>query len=296
MSEGEERRGGVQKRRRKRKKNHLQPEHLGSGDAATPSPAQQNGGGEPEAGPGSAQTPGVLELGAGAARSPQEQSGSERPPSHPPACSRRKRARKRNPRFQGLTSESAVSPLEDLCQGGLSNGHGQALAPQASSASGAPAPKRKRKLRAPWVNGSPSALAWPPPPQEGEPAASPAVGEDCPASLPQGGKLKKKKGEPSRLDLYNPCTQKTAIFKKRKKMKEMLNLAEHSRVLESELKLIQTLVRSLGSRKGGQGSRAKRSGVLASSGPSSGWRGDQSDLWAKELSWFLHPLPLSKEL
>ncbi|XP_053513714.1 ribosomal RNA processing protein 1 homolog B isoform X1 [Artibeus jamaicensis] len=238
MAEGEERKGGVQKRKRKKKKNHLRHGHLGSGNAAVP--ALQNGGSEPEGGPGRAQKPGVAEPGAGAAPSPQEQSGSERPPSHPPTRSRRKRARKRSPRFQGLTLESAASPLEDLRQGGLSNGHGQALASQAFPASGAPAPKRKRKPKAPWVNGSPPTLAWPPPQEEG-PAASPADGEDCPASLPPGGRLKKKKGEPSRLDLYNPGMQKTAIFKKRKKMKEMLNLVEHSRILESELKRVQTL-------------------------------------------------------
>ncbi|KAM5336632.1 ribosomal RNA processing protein 1 homolog B isoform 2-T2 [Glossophaga mutica] len=238
VAEGEERKGGVQKRKRKKKKNHLQHEHLGSGGAAVP--PQQNGGSEPEAGPGRAQKPGVAELGAGAAPSPQGQSGAERSTSHPPTRCRRKRPRKRNPRFQGLTSESAMSPLEDLCQGGLSNGHSQALAPQASPAGGAPAPKRKRKLRAPWVNGGPPTLAWPPSQEEG-PAASPADGEDCPASLPQGGRRKKKKGEPGRLDLCNPCTQKTAIFKKRKKMKEMLDLVEHSRALESELRLVRTL-------------------------------------------------------
>ncbi|XP_054434759.1 ribosomal RNA processing protein 1 homolog B isoform X1 [Pteronotus mesoamericanus] len=238
LAEGEESKGSVQKRKRKKKRNHLQHEHLGSGDRAMP--PEQNGLSEPEAGPGRTQKPGVVELGAGAAPSPPEQSSSKRSPSHPPTHSRRKRPRKRNPRLQGLISEPTTSPLEDLCQGGLGNGHSQVLAPQASPASGAPAPKRKRKLRAPWVNGSPQTLARPRPQEEG-PSASPADGEDCPASLPQGGRLKKKKGEPSRLDLYHPSIQKTAIFKKRKKMKEMLNLVEHSRVLESELKLIQTL-------------------------------------------------------
>ena len=273
MVGGEERKGGIQKRKRKKKKNHLQHEHLGSRDKAMP--PEQNGGSEPEAGPGRARKLGVVELGAGAAPGPEEQSSSERPPSHRPMHSRRKRARKRNPRFRGLTSESAASPLEDLCQGGLSNGHSQALVSQVSPASGAPAPKRKRKLRAPWINGSPPTLAWPPPQEEG-PAANPTDGEDCPASLPQGRRLKKKRGEPGHLDLYNPHMQKTAIFKKRKKMKEMLNLVEHSRVLESELKLVQTLVRRLGSRQGGQGSRAERPGALASSGPNLGVGGEQS--------------------
>ncbi|XP_036099186.1 ribosomal RNA processing protein 1 homolog B isoform X2 [Molossus molossus] len=237
-AEEEESKGGVHKRKRKKKRNYLQPEHLGSGVKAMP--PEQNGGSEPEAGPGRVQKLGVVELGAEFSPSPQGQSGSERPPSNPPTHSRRKRPRKRSPRFQGLISESVVSSLEDLCQGGPGSDYALVPVSQVSPASGVPSLKRKRKLRVPLVNGSPPMLTWPPV-REDSPAASPADGGDSPATLPQGGRLKKKKGEPSRLDLYNPSTQKTAIFKKRKKMKEMLNLVEHSRVLESELKLVQAL-------------------------------------------------------
>ncbi|XP_028007623.2 ribosomal RNA processing protein 1 homolog B isoform X1 [Eptesicus fuscus] len=233
LAEEEESKAGVHKRKRKKKKNHLQSEHLGSGVKAVP--PEQNGDSEPEAGPERAQLGGI-ELGAGVSPSPQGQSSSEHPLVHPPMHSRRKRPRKRSPRFQGLVSESTASPLEDLCPGGPDSGYALVPVPHASPASGAPALKRKRKLRAPLANGSPPTLAWPPPQEEGS-----ADGGDCPATLPPGGKLKKKKGEPSRLDLYSPSTQKTAIFKKRKKMREMLNLVEHSRGLESELKLVQAL-------------------------------------------------------
>lgn len=260
LAEEEESKAGAHKRKRKKKKNHLQPEHLGSGVKAVP--PEQNGDHEPEAGPGRAQKLGGIALGAGVSPSPQGQSSSEHPLVQPPTHSRRKRPRKRSPRFQELVAEPTVSPLEDLCQGGPDSGYAVVSVPQASPASGAPALKRKRKLRAPLANGSPPTLAWPPPQEEG-PAASPADGGDCPATLPPGGRLKKKKGEPSRLDLYNPSAQKTAIFKKRKKMREMLNLVEHSRGLESELKLVQALVRQLGSRQGGHGFLLKeRSGAL----------------------------------
>ncbi|KAM8816362.1 ribosomal RNA processing protein 1 homolog B isoform 2-T2 [Rhynchonycteris naso] len=238
LAEEGESKSSTQKRKRKKKKNYLQSEHLGSGVEAMP--PEQNGESESEAGLGRAQKPGVVELGTAAAPSPQEQNGSENPNSHPPTHSRRKRPRKRSPRFQGLIAESKASSLEDLCLCGPDSGHAQVPAPRPSPASGAPALKRKRKLRAPLVNGSLAVLAWPAPREEG-PAANPADRGDCPATLPQGGRLKKKKREPSHLDLYNPSTQKIAIFKKRKKMKEMLNLVEHSKVLESELKLVQAL-------------------------------------------------------
>lgn len=234
-AEEAEREGRVQKRRRRKKKSPLPPERFGSGGRAVP--PERNGGSEPDAGSGRAQKPGAVVLGA-AAPCPQELSRWGHPSTH----SRRKRPRKRSPRGQGESAESAASPLEDSSQGGPDGGHAQALAPQAPPAGGAPALKRKRKLGAPLVNGGgPPTPAWPPPQQEGPPA-SPADGEACPTPLPQSGRLKKKAGAGS-LELHDPSTQKAAIFKKRKKMKEMLdlNLVERSRVLESELTLVQAL-------------------------------------------------------
>ncbi|KAB1283811.1 Ribosomal RNA processing protein 1-like protein B [Camelus dromedarius] len=216
-AEEEESEGGIPKRKRKKKKkNHLRPEHLGAGGEATC--PEQNGSGEPGARPGSAQKMSLAELGAVAAPGAQERSGSEQLSVH----SRRKRPRKRRLGVQVESARSAASPEEGLPPGGPVQGP----APRASLASGAPVLKRKRTLGAPLVNGTvPPTLAWPLPRREGPPA-SPADGEDCPATPPQGGKPKKKKGVPSRLECCNPSTQKTTILKKRKKMKEMSNL-EH---------------------------------------------------------------------
>ncbi|KAF6385435.1 ribosomal RNA processing 1B [Rhinolophus ferrumequinum] len=241
LAEEEEREVDIQKRKRKKKKNHLQPERLGS-EVKAMSP-EQNGDSEPEAVPGRAQKLGVIVLGAAAAPNSRELSGWEHPPSSSPMQSRRKRHRKRSPRVQGENTESAGSPLEDSSRGDPSSDHAQGPAPQASPADGAPTPKRKRKLGAPLVNGSgPPTLAWPPPGQEGPPV-SPADRGDCPATPPQGRRPKKRKGEPNNLDLHDLSTQKTAIFKKRKRMKDMLNLnlVEHNQVLESEVKLVQAL-------------------------------------------------------
>lgn len=96
---------------------------------------------------------------------------------------------------------------------------------------------------------------------------SPADRGDCPAAPPPGRRLKKRKGEPSSIDLHDLSTQKTAIFKKRKRMKDMLNLnlVEHNQVLESEVKLVQALVRR----------------------PGSGLEGGRSDLWPTEQSCFI---------
>ncbi|XP_059956392.1 ribosomal RNA processing protein 1 homolog B isoform X2 [Mesoplodon densirostris] len=206
-AEEEESAGSIPKRKRKKKKkNRLWPEHLRpGGEAMCP---EQNGSRQPEAGPGRAQEASAAVLGTVATSCPREQSGLE----HASVHSRRKRRRRRSLRVQ-------VESLEG-----------------AAPAGGAPVLKRKRELGALLVNGSgPPTLAWPLPRREGPPA-SPADGGDCPAILPQGGKVKKRSGESGGLDLYHLSAQKAAILKKRKKMKEMSKLAEHRGV-----KLIQAL-------------------------------------------------------
>ncbi|XP_068830866.1 ribosomal RNA processing protein 1 homolog B isoform X3 [Capricornis sumatraensis] len=204
----EESKGGIpKKKRRKKKKKQLQAECTGpSGEATRP---VQNGSQEPEASPKRAPEESGAELGILAMPGTQEQSSSELPSSH----NKRKRPRKRSPRIQVEGLESTASPLEGV-------------APQASPASGAPVLKKRRELGALLVNGSGlPVLAWPPPQREGPPA-NPADRRDCPTPLPLGGKLKKKSGGPSGLDLYDSCAQKAAILKKRKKMKEMSNSVE----------------------------------------------------------------------
>ncbi|XP_010833207.1 PREDICTED: ribosomal RNA processing protein 1 homolog B [Bison bison bison] len=204
----EESKGGIpKKKRKKKKKKQLQAGCTGpSGEATRP---EQNGSQEPEASPKRAPEAGGADLGILAMPCTQEQSSLERPSLH----NRRKRPRKRSPRIQVEGLEPTASPLEGV-------------APQVAPASGAPVLKRRRELGALLVNGSgPPVLAWPLPQREGPPA-NPADRRDCPASLPLGGRLKKKSGGPSGLDLYDSCAQKAAILKKRKKMKEMSNLVE----------------------------------------------------------------------
>ncbi|XP_066891300.1 ribosomal RNA processing protein 1 homolog B isoform X2 [Kogia breviceps] len=205
-AEEEESAGSVPRRKRKKKKkNHLRPEHLGPGGEATC--PERNGSPEPEAGPRRAQEASAAELGTVASAGPREQSCSEPASVH----SRRKRLRKRSLRVQVESPEGAAP------------------------AGGSPVLKRRRELGGLLVNGSvPPTPAWPLPQREGPPA-SPADRGDCPAILPQGGKLKKSSGEPGGLALYDPSAQKAAILKKRKKMKEMSKL-EHRGV-----KLVQAV-------------------------------------------------------
>uniref|UniRef100_A0A8C8YKQ9 Ribosomal RNA processing 1B n=1 Tax=Prolemur simus TaxID=1328070 RepID=A0A8C8YKQ9_PROSS len=200
--------GSIQKRKRKKKrKNHPQPGNSGPGDEV-PS-LEQNGG----------------------SSSTGEESGSEHPTSIP-THNRRKRPRKKSLRARGETL--AVSPLEDMSQGGLSIGHPQAPAARGPPTDGAQVLKRKRKLGAPPASGRVLATpAWPP--------TGPAEVGSSQASLPQCGRLQKKQAEPSSCDLYDLSSQKTAILKKRKKMKEMSNLVEHNGVLEPTVRRSQAL-------------------------------------------------------
>ncbi|XP_007452563.1 PREDICTED: ribosomal RNA processing protein 1 homolog B [Lipotes vexillifer] len=201
-AEEEESAGRVPKRKRKNRKSHLRPEHLGPGGEATC--PEQDGSRQPEAGPGRAQEASAAELGTVAAPCPREQSGPEPASVH----SRRRRLRQRSLRVQ-VESPGGAAP-----------------------AGGAPGLKRTRERGALLVNGSgPPTMARPLPPP-----ASPAGRGDCPATLPQGGKLKKRRRESSGLDLHDLSAQKAAVLKKRKKVKEMSKWAEHRGV-----KLVQAL-------------------------------------------------------
>ncbi|XP_062949203.1 ribosomal RNA processing protein 1 homolog B isoform X2 [Cynocephalus volans] len=220
LAEEEDSEDSVQKRKRKkRKKSHLPPQSAGPGDEA-PSLAQ-NGGREPEA-----------------VSSTGEESGSEHPPTIP-MHSKRKRPRKKSMRASRDILELAVSPLEDTSQSGPSSGHPRRPATKGAPTGVAHVLKRKRKLRAfPVSSSGLTMLAWPLK-QKGASPASPAEGGNGQTTLPC--KRLQKKAEPSSLDLHAPCSQKTAILKKRKKMKEMSNLLEHNGVLESQVRQIQAL-------------------------------------------------------
>ncbi|XP_037380773.1 ribosomal RNA processing protein 1 homolog B [Talpa occidentalis] len=230
LAEEEGSEGSVQTRRRKRRKrSHVQPEHSRSGgEAISPEPHQ---GDEPEGAPERAQKTSALELGVAA------QPGPEQPPKP-----RRKRPRKKGLRGQGPGLERmAVAPPPDLSPGSPSSGLSQEPAAPGSPTTGAHIPKRPCKLGVlPANSSSLPTLAWPLTQKE-EPPVSRVEGGDCPRHRPQGGRLKKRKGQPSTLDLCDPAGPKNAILKKRKKMKEMSNLVAHGGLLRPEAQLLRAL-------------------------------------------------------
>ncbi|ELV10331.1 Ribosomal RNA processing protein 1 like protein B [Tupaia chinensis] len=232
LAKEEDSEGRIQKRKRKKKKkNHLQPENSALGDEA-PS-LEQNGNREPEASQRKANTVSVAKLGGEATSSTCEDSGLEHPPIIP-NHSKRKRPKKKNLRTHGELWESTMSPPEGAPQNEPSRGHPQGFASRGSPTGGSQAPRRKRKLGALPLNGSgPAILTWP--------SASPVESGGSLAPVPPCARLQKKKAEPSSLDFCDVPSQKTAILKKRKKMREMSNLVEHNGVLESEVRQIQAL-------------------------------------------------------
>ncbi|XP_049730928.1 ribosomal RNA processing protein 1 homolog B isoform X2 [Elephas maximus indicus] len=239
-TEEEENEGSTQKRKRKKKKkNHLQPENLGPGDKAT-SP-NQNGSSEPEESKRKDQkVPGVVETGAGAFSGIAEEGGLQHPPAIP-ACNKRKRPRKKSLRVQEGVPGLAAPPPEDMAKSSPSSDHAQEPTVRSPPTGGIRVLKRKRKLGALPVNGSsPSVLAWPPPGKK-SPQTSPGEGGDGHPALAQGTRLKKKKVAPSSIDLYDLSNPKTAILKKRKKVKEMPHLVEQNGVLEPEVTQVHTL-------------------------------------------------------
>lgn len=94
----------------------------------------------------------------------------------------------------------------------------EGVAPQAAPASGAPVLEEEAGAGSPAgqrCSGLP-VLAWPHP--RGRAPCQPSRQKGLP-HLPHtpGGKLKKKSGGPSGLDLYDSCAQKAAILKRGRK-------------------------------------------------------------------------------
>ncbi|XP_037686826.1 ribosomal RNA processing protein 1 homolog B [Choloepus didactylus] len=219
------------RKKRKKKKKSLQPENVNSGDKAVC--VEQNGSREPEAGDRKDQKGSAAESGAGTLPSTAVETT--------PTQNKRKRPRKRSLKVQEGTVELAASPPEGVFQRGPGSQHPQEPAAPASPPGGVQSPKGKQRPRAPPVlRGS---LAPQPPPrlEKESPPAGPGEEGGLQNPLPPGLRLKKRKREPSSPDLCDFSNQKTAILKKRKKMKEMLNLVEHNGVFKTEAKQIQAL-------------------------------------------------------
>jgi ribosomal RNA-processing protein 1 len=238
--EEEDSEGSTQKRKRKKKRIHFQSESHGPRDADATLVQSMNS--KPEATQRQASQAHVAdEPRAEAVSSPQEESSHDNPPTIP-MHSKRKRPKKRSLKAHRGLWKASVSPLEDLSRNGPSHEHPQGPAARGSLTQGTQVLKRKRKLGALPVNGTDLAPpAWPSA-QKAGPPTSPVKEEDSQTTLPQFRKPQKKKAEPTNFDLQNLSSQKIAILKKRKKMKEMSNLVEYNGALEFKVKQIPVLV------------------------------------------------------
>ncbi|XP_020008224.2 ribosomal RNA processing protein 1 homolog B isoform X3 [Castor canadensis] len=237
--EEEDSEGSTQKRKRKKKRIHFQSESHGPRDADATLVQSMNS--KPEATQRQASQAHVAdEPRAEAVSSPQEESSHDNPPTIP-THSKRKRPKKRSLKAHRGLWKASVSPLEDLSRNGPSHEHPQGPAARGSLTQGTQVLKRKRKLGALPVNGTDLAPpAWPSA-QKAGPPTSPVKEEDSQTTLPQFRKPQKKKAEPTNFDLQNLSSQKIAILKKRKKMKEMSNLVEYNGALEFKVKQIPVL-------------------------------------------------------
>ncbi|XP_021500816.1 ribosomal RNA processing protein 1 homolog B isoform X2 [Meriones unguiculatus] len=232
VSPGEEISGGhIHKRKRKKKKrSHFQSETRFLDAAAMP-PAQSTA-----SGPGTAQRQAsqACVTAPAAEALPSTGENSSEPTPIMPTHNKKKRPRKKNLRAHRETRKSTTLPQEDVSENDPVGGHPQNSAAHVSSSGGVQAQKRKRKLGALLVSSGGLTV------QKAGTPTSPVEGKDDQTTLPQC-KTPQKKRASSSLDLCDTSSQKTAILKKRKKMKHMSNLTEHNGVVESSTRPIQDL-------------------------------------------------------
>ncbi|XP_055463078.1 ribosomal RNA processing protein 1 homolog B isoform X2 [Psammomys obesus] len=229
---GEEISGGhIHKRKRKKKKrSHFQSETQCLDAAAMP-PAQSAA-----SGPGTAQRQAsqACVTAPAAEALPSTGENSSEPMPITPTHNKKKRPRKKSLRAHRETRKSTTLPQEGVSENDPVVGHPQNSAAQSSSSGGVQAQKRKRKLGALLVSSGGLTV------QKAGIPTSPIEGKDDQTTLPQC-KTPQKKRASSSLDLCDTSSQKTAILKKRKKMKHMSNLTEHNGVVESSTRPIQAL-------------------------------------------------------
>ncbi|XP_044526181.1 ribosomal RNA processing protein 1 homolog B isoform X1 [Gracilinanus agilis] len=226
----------LQKRkRRKKKKNNSHPEN--SGDTFIPS--EPNGNSEPESCKKKDPKKYAPENETNTSFAVAEESGMEHPPTIN-TQNKRKRPRKKSSRVLEELAEIGMPPVETAIQNGPGCITAQDPATSSPTAGGVKIVKKKRKLGAITVgsNGLTPLVAIR---SERESLLDSPAGEgDCPAFLAQGVRLKKKKGKLDSLEPVSLPNQKVAFLKKRKKIKEVLNLVETNGALEAELKKIQS--------------------------------------------------------
>lgn len=218
------------RKRKKRKRSHFQSDtqDLGSvAEAAVPSADSE---------PGAAQRHALQACVAAptAEATSNTRENSSEPTPATPIHSKRKRQRKKNLRAHREIWKSTTLPQEDVSKNDPASGQPQTAL--ISSSEGGQARKRKRKLGALPVSSGDLTV------QKAGTPASPVEGNDGQTTLPRC-KRSQKKTASNTLDHYDPSSQKTAISKKRKKMKQTSN-----GVLECSAGQIQALVRWEGPR------------------------------------------------
>ncbi|XP_006991019.4 ribosomal RNA processing protein 1 homolog B isoform X1 [Peromyscus maniculatus bairdii] len=215
---GEDSGGNIHKRKRKKKKrSHFQAETEDLDTIAMP-PAQ-SADSEPDT--ARRQTPQACVTGPAADATSSIRENSSEPTPIVPIHNKRKRPRKKNLRAHRETWK----PQEDVSENNPISGQPQSSATQASS-SGVQAQKRKRKLGALPISSGGLTV------QKAGTPISPGEERDGQTTLPQC-KRPQKKAVSSSLDLCDLSSQKTAILKKRKKMRQASDFVEHNGVLES---------------------------------------------------------------
>ncbi|KAL6081578.1 hypothetical protein STEG23_005237, partial [Scotinomys teguina] len=228
---GEDSGGNIPKRKRKKKKrNHFLAENQDLDAIAMP-PAQSA---DTEPDTARKQTPQVCVTGPTLDAMSSIRENSSEPTPIVPIHNKRKRPRKKNLRAHREIWKPTTLPQEDVSENDPMDSDSQSSAAQVSSSEGVPAQKRKRKLRALPISSGGLTV------QKAGTPTSPGEEKDGQTTLPQC-KRPQKKAISSGLDLYDLSSQKTAILKKRKKMKQRSKLVEHNGVLESSTGQIQAL-------------------------------------------------------
>ncbi|XP_072470933.1 ribosomal RNA processing protein 1 homolog B isoform X4 [Notamacropus eugenii] len=228
----------LQKRkRRKKKKNNSHPENSGSGDSfLSPEP---NGNSEPEPCKKKDPKKSTPENETDASFGVAEESGMEHPPTTN-TQNKRKRPRKKSLKVLEELTETGMPPVETAVQNGPSSTAAQESVISSPPAGGVKIMKKKRKLGALTVSSNGLSPLVAVRSERESLLESPAGEGDCPSLLTQSVRLKKKKGKLDNLEPVGLPNQKVAFLKKRKKIKEVLNLVETNGALEAELKKIQS--------------------------------------------------------
>ncbi|KAL1765180.1 ribosomal RNA processing protein 1-like B isoform X2, partial [Sigmodon hispidus] len=215
-------RGNIHKRKRKKKeRSHFQAETQ-EVDAVAMPPAQ-SAGVEPDT--AQTHTPQACVTGPAAEALSGIRESSSEPTPILPLRNKRKRQRKKSLRAHREIWKPTTLPQEDVSENDPMGGHPQSSAAQVSSSEGVQAQKRKHKLGAVTVNSGGLTV------KKADIPTSPGEEKDGQIILPQC-KRPQKKMVSSSLDLYDLSSQKAAILKKRKRMKQVSKLVEHNGVLE----------------------------------------------------------------